>query len=54
VSAVYWGDGDLLSGIVSRLAEIQVDATTGEVLADADTVQRITDHAERLAQRSPF
>jgi hypothetical protein len=41
-------------GVVGRVGEILVDATTGEVLADADAVQRIADHAERLAQRSPL
>ena len=41
-------------GIVGRVGEIRVDATTGEILADAATVERIAEHAERLAQRSPL
>lgn len=41
-------------GIVGRVGEILVDVATGEVLADGDTVQRIADDAERLAQRSPL
>ncbi|MBI1918600.1 MAG: hypothetical protein HYS12_28230 [Planctomycetes bacterium] len=41
-------------GVVGRVGEILVDITTGEVLADADTVRRIADDAERLAQRSPL
>jgi hypothetical protein len=41
-------------GVVGRVGEILVDAATGEVLADADTVRRVADHAERLAQRSPL
>jgi hypothetical protein len=39
-------------GAVGRVGEILVDAVTGELLADADTVQRIAEYAERLAQRS--
>jgi hypothetical protein len=39
-------------GAVGRVGEIMVDAVTGELLADADTVQRIAEYAERLAQRS--
>jgi hypothetical protein len=41
-------------GVVGRVGEILVDAVTGEVLADREAVQRIADHAERLAQRSPL
>jgi hypothetical protein len=41
-------------GVLGRVGEIQVDATTGEILADAATVAGIADHAERLAQRSPL
>ena len=41
-------------GVVGRVGEILVDITTGEVLADADTVRRIADDADRLAQRSPL
>jgi hypothetical protein len=41
-------------GLVGRVGEILVDATTGELLTDADTVERIAENAERLAQRSPL
>src|SRR5689334_10526945 len=41
-------------GPVGRVGEILVDAATGELLADADTVQRIAEYAERLAQRCPL
>lgn len=41
-------------GEVGRVGEILVDVTTGEVLADADTMRRIADDAGRLAQRSPL
>jgi hypothetical protein len=39
-------------GVIGRVGKILVDADTGELLADADSVQRIAEHAERLAQRS--
>jgi hypothetical protein len=39
-------------GAVGRVGEIQVDATTGELLTEADTVARITDHVQQLAQRA--
>src|SRR5438874_12139962 len=38
-------------GVVGRVGEVLVDITTGEVLADAETVRRLADEAERLAQR---
>lgn len=41
-------------GVVGRVGELLVDAATGELLADTETVGRIADHAERLAQRSPL
>jgi hypothetical protein len=41
-------------GLVGRVGEILVDATTGELLTDGETVERIAEHAERLAQRSPL
>jgi hypothetical protein len=41
-------------GSVGRVGEILVDATTGEVLADAESVQRMANYAEQLAQRSPL
>jgi len=43
-----------VKGIIGRVGEIPVDANTGEVLADADTVERIIINAEHLAQRSPL
>jgi hypothetical protein len=41
-------------GVVGKVGEIQVDATTGEVLADEETVRRMTDDVRRLAERSPL
>jgi hypothetical protein len=41
-------------GKVGRVGEILVDAVTGEMLTVADVVQRMAEHAERLAQRSPL
>src|SRR5438477_6612077 len=40
-------------GIIGKVGAISVDATTGELLVDADTVRRMTDDARRLAERSP-
>jgi hypothetical protein len=39
-------------GVVGKVGEILVDATTGELLVDKDTVQRMSDDADRLAERS--
>jgi hypothetical protein len=39
-------------GIVGKVGEIQVDATTGELLVEKDTIQRMSDAADRLAERS--
>lgn len=39
-------------GVLGRVGEILVDAVTGEVLADVEAVQRISEDAERLAQRA--
>jgi hypothetical protein len=39
-------------GVVGPVGEILVDAVTGEVLADAETVRRIAENAEHLAQRA--
>ena len=36
-------------GVIGRVGEILIDASSGEILADAETVQRIADYAERLA-----
>jgi hypothetical protein len=41
-------------GVVGKVGEIRVDATTGELLVDQDTVQRMRDDADRLAERSPL
>jgi hypothetical protein len=41
-------------GVVGKVGEILVDATTGELLVDKDTVQRMRDDADRLAERSPL
>ena len=40
-------------GPVGRVGEILVDATTGELLTDVNTVERIAEDAEGLARRSP-
>ena len=41
-------------GVVGKVGEILVNATTGELLTDADTVPRMTDDARRLAERCPL
>ncbi len=41
-------------GVVGKVGEILVDATTGELLVEKDTVQRMSDEADRLAERSPL
>ena len=41
-------------GVVGKVGEIGVDATTGELLVDEETVRRITDDARRLAESSPL
>jgi hypothetical protein len=43
-----------VKGVIGRIGEILVDATTGELLADAGTIERIAANAERLAQRYPL
>ena len=40
-------------GTVGKVGAIDVDATTGELLVDEETVRRMTDDVHRLAQRSP-
>jgi hypothetical protein len=37
-------------GVVGKVGEIRVDATTGELLVDKDTVQRMSNDADRLAE----
>jgi hypothetical protein len=41
-------------GVIGRIGDILVDATTGELLVDKDTVQRMSNDADRLAERSPL
>lgn len=41
-------------GIVGKVGEIQVDATTGELLMDEEAVRRMTEDACRLADRTPL
>lgn len=41
-------------GVVGKVGEILVDATTGELLVDKDSVQRMSDDADRLAECSPL
>lgn len=41
-------------GVVGRVGEIRVDATTGELLADSDTVRGIAENARRLVERAPL
>jgi hypothetical protein len=41
-------------GVVGKVGEVRVDATTGELLVEQDTVQRMSDDADRLAERSPL
>ncbi len=41
-------------GVVGKVGEILVDATTGELLVERDAVQRMSDDADRLAERSPL
>jgi hypothetical protein len=36
-------------GVVGKVGEILVDATTGELLVEKDTVQRMSNDADRLA-----
>ena len=39
-------------GVVGRVGEIRVDATTGELLTDSDTLRGIADNAKRLVERA--
>jgi hypothetical protein len=41
-------------GIIGRVGEIAVDAMTGELLVDDETVRRMTEDARDLAERSPL
>src|SRR5216684_1747811 len=41
-------------GVIGKVGEVLVDATTGELLVDEDLVRRMTDDARRLAERSPL
>jgi hypothetical protein len=39
-------------GIIGKVGEILVDASTGELLIDKEKIQRISDEADRLAEHS--
>jgi hypothetical protein len=39
-------------GVVGKVGELLVDATTGELLVDEETVRRMTEDVNRLAERS--
>ena len=41
-------------GIIGKVGEIAVDAMTGELLVDDETVRRMTEDARGLAERSPL
>jgi hypothetical protein len=41
-------------GVIGRVGELLVDAETGEVLAESESVGRIAANAEDLARRSPL
>ena len=41
-------------GVLGQVGQVLVDATTGELLVDEDLVQRMTENARRLAERSPL
>src|ERR1041385_7217595 len=41
-------------GVLGKVGDIAVDATTGELLVDDDAVRRMTEDAHRLAERSPL
>jgi hypothetical protein len=41
-------------GDVGKVGEVLVDATTGELLVEKDTVQRLSHDADRLAERAPL
>ncbi len=43
-----------MRGVVGKVGDILVDATTGELLVEKDTVQRMSNDADRLAERSPL
>ncbi len=39
-------------GLVGQAGTVRVDAHTGEVLADSETLREIAEHARRLAERA--
>jgi hypothetical protein len=41
-------------GVIGKVGDILVDATTGELLVEEETVPRMTEDARRLAERSPL
>jgi hypothetical protein len=54
----YWSVPVVLTsparGIIGKVGEIAVDAMTGELLVNEETVRRMTEDARRLAERSPL
>ena len=55
---LYWSVPVVLTsparGVVGKVGDIAVDATTGELLVSEDTIRRMTEDAHRLAERSPL
>jgi hypothetical protein len=41
-------------GVVGKVGDVAVDATTGELLVDQEIVRRMTADAHHLAERSPL
>ena len=41
-------------GVVGKVGDLEVVAATGELLADEETVRRMTENARHLAERSPL
>src|SRR4051812_9212072 len=54
----YWSVPILLTsparGIVGKVGDLCVDARTGELLLEPDTLRRLTEDARRLAECSPL
>jgi hypothetical protein len=53
---VYWSVPVIFTlpgkGVLGRVGTLRVDAGTGELLTDPQTLQEIMDHAEQLARRA--
>ena len=43
-----------IRGVVGKVGDILVDTTTGELPLEKDIVQRMSNDADRLAERSPL